>query len=370
MSDNEQRMLLESETSFGLNLLQNLPANESLVFSPLSIALALSLVHAGAKGATRTQIGATVLNGAKDDEFATHFAKIGGDLKKVSNEEVVTNVANRIFLKNGFNVEKTYADFVLKNYGAETQSLDFSKKDEAAKIANEFIKKNTGGKIDNVVKPDLFKDALALLVNAVYFKAKWQTVFEKSSTIERSFFKSANDEKKIAFINSYMEDYDYAEDDVFQVLSLPYKDTSYRCLFFLPKEKFGLESALKKLDGKRFQGLASKTKPTYASIHFPKVDLKKEVELVPILAKLGIKDAFQNTADLSGMANGVKISDAIHHSIITIDEEGTTAAATTIIKAVPMSGRMENPIDFEADHPFVFAVVKDNHPLFLGAFYG
>ncbi|CAB3398391.1 unnamed protein product [Caenorhabditis bovis] len=362
-------MFLEAETAFGLNLLNTFPANESLVFSPLSIALALSLVHAGAKGDTRTQIGDTLLKGSKDDELAGHFSKIGNDLKNPTNSDVQTNVANRIFLKNGFTVEKSYSEFVEKHFAADAQTIDFTNGAEAAKIVNEFIKKNTGNKIDNVVQSSTFQDALALLVNAIYFKAKWREEFTKSGA-EREFSKSTNDVKKIPFMSSYMEDQDYAEDDIFQVLSLPYKDTSYRCLFFLPKEKHGLASALKKLDDKRFQELAGKTKTTYATVHLPKVDLKKELELVPILEQLGINDVFSNNADLSGMAKGVKISDVIHHAVIKIDEEGTTAAAAVVVKAVPMMARMEEPVDFIADHPFLFAVVKDNHPLFLGTFFG
>ncbi|VDM68299.1 unnamed protein product [Strongylus vulgaris] len=102
----------------------------------------------------------------------------------------------------------------------------------------------------------------------------------------------------------------------------------------------------------------------------PKMKIETDFKLKEALIALGVSEMFSDNADLSGISsmNQLKVSDAAHKAIIEVDEEGTTAAAATAIKMVAESARMDDPIMFIADHPFIFILTKNKHPLFMGQF--
>ncbi|KHJ76839.1 hypothetical protein OESDEN_23541 [Oesophagostomum dentatum] len=98
--------------------------------------------------------------------------------------------------------------------------------------------------------------------------------------------------------------------------------------------------------------------------------IESDYKLKDALMKMGIIELFKDTADLSGITKSapLKVSDADHRAIIEVDEDGTTAAAATTIKMIPMMLILEEPVQFVADHPFLFILTKDRNPLFMGQF--
>uniref|UniRef100_A0A1I7V288 SERPIN domain-containing protein n=1 Tax=Caenorhabditis tropicalis TaxID=1561998 RepID=A0A1I7V288_9PELO len=360
-------MFLQAETQFGLNFLQTLPVhNESLVFSPISIALVLSLLHTGARGRTKEQIGDVLLNGASDDQFVNHFSFINEKLKSGVNG-VEVHVANRVYLKKGFTANPSFLSVALKNYGADAKTIDFGTLTAVREI-NTFVKEVTKAKINEIVDKDNLKNAVSLLINAIYFKGDWQETFDGYSIADKDFTTYSGHVKKVSFMKEMMSDRGYSSDEIFQVLHLPYADPNFQFSVFLPKEKNTLKQALAKLDSKRIQNLLKGVKTTFMNIELPKFTIEKETELKNHLVRLGISDIFTDYANLSGLAENIKISGGFHKAIIEVNEDGTTAAAVTSVKAVPMSMRMETPVDFKADHPFFFTLNYQNHPIFMGVF--
>ncbi|VDM52692.1 unnamed protein product [Angiostrongylus costaricensis] len=140
----------------------------------------------------------------------------------------------------------------------------------------------------------------------------------------------------------------YAEDDEVEVLSLPYKDVSYG---FIPCR-------------------CSNSEELFTQVTIPKMKIETDFDLKQALMNMGVTEVFSDNADLSGIASDppLKVSEAAHKAIIEVDEEGTTAAAATLFKIVPMMAIMERPKLFVADHPFMFLLTKNNNPLFIGQF--
>ncbi|KHJ90014.1 hypothetical protein OESDEN_10150 [Oesophagostomum dentatum] len=97
--------------------------------------------------------------------------------------------------------------------------------------------------------------------------------------------------------------------------------------------------------------------------------IESDYKLKDALMKMGVIDLFRDTANLSGITKSapLKVSDADHRAIIEVDEDGTTAAAATTIKMIFLEYRPE-PMQFVADHPFLFILTKDRNPLFMGQF--
>lgn len=120
------------------------------------------------------------------------------------------------------------------------------------------------------------------------------------------------------------------------------------------------------LTGFHFQSLLSDLKNSYVNVHIPKMHISTKLSLKEPLEAIGITDIFTDSADLSGLAPGVRISSGVHKSMIDVDEEGTTAAAASGFKARLEMMIMADPTDFLADHPFLFAVLHNKRPVFLG----
>lgn len=341
---------------------------ESFVFSPLSIALALSLVHVAAKGETRDEIRKALLNGATDEELEQHFSNISAGLL-VAEKGTEVNVANHIFSRKTFTIKKLYLNDVKKLYNAGASQLNFEDQEASAEAINNFVSENTKGHIKKIINPDSISEELvAVLTNAFYFKANWQTKFKKESTYKREFFSSENSKRETEFLHSRNSNRKYSENGQFQVLSLPYKDTSFALSIFLPKTRFGLSEALQNLDSVTIQQLMSNTSNTLVNIAMPKWKIETALGLNRALMAVGIEKAFTDSADLSNFADGIYISQAAHKALIEVDEDGTVAAAATTISFSLTSVFIpaEEPIEFTADHPFLFILSKDNHPLFIG----
>uniref|UniRef100_A0A1I7V284 SERPIN domain-containing protein n=1 Tax=Caenorhabditis tropicalis TaxID=1561998 RepID=A0A1I7V284_9PELO len=364
----QEKQLLFSETKFGLDFLKTQLKNESFVFSPLSVSFALALVHSGAKGQSATEIEKVLLDGVEREELVNYYSKLFKSLKTTENGTEV-NVANRVYLRENVEINSSYLADVQQSYEAGAELLDFQSTDSAEKI-NAFIRSATQGNLDNLVTSDSISDAVALLVNAIYFQGKWQDDFDSQMTMDKDFTTVSGEVKQIPFLAETMTDRLYTSDDTFRVLIQNYKDPEYRFAIFLPKVFNGLGDALQKLDAERFQTLLKKAERTYMDIEFPKFTVEKELQLKDVLHTLGVTEIFSDQADLSGVAEGIKVSDGIHKALIDVNEEGTTASAATVFKVYPMCGRMADPIEFKANHPFLFALVKDDHPLFLGVFHG
>ncbi|CAI2352568.1 unnamed protein product [Caenorhabditis sp. 36 PRJEB53466] len=364
--------IVESETDFGLRLLGTFPKkdDESLVFSPLSISLGLALVHSGARGHARKELELAVLglDGTQNDRFAEHFAKVVGEVTNAKNG-VETSIANRVFVNQEHAINQSYLNEIQKTYQAGAESLDFSQSEEAAKVINKFVAAQTSGKITKLITSDTVHDAFALLVNAVHFNADWLDKFEKHSTFELAFHKKEGESREICFLNENEIHRDYTENDTWQVLALPYVDQDFKFVIFLPKEQFGLQKALEKLTGWSFQMLLVDLKNSYVNVRIPRMHIETEVSLRESLDALGVRDIFSDSGDVSAIADGLRISSGIHKSVIDVDEDGTTAAASSAFKPTLDMMILANPIDFIADHPFLFAVLHKNRPLFMGTHY-
>ncbi|EYC43892.1 hypothetical protein Y032_0477g2165 [Ancylostoma ceylanicum] len=361
-------MSATAETDFGFSLLREAPAHEPLVVSPLSVIFALAMVQAGAKGTTKSQINKVISAGESDDRIVAHYSELSQQILKAK-DGVHTRIANGFFLNDQYEIENQYREIIMKKYSAKVESYDFGMPDETAEIINNFVSNITEGKIRGIVKTNNVKGAFSLIVNAIYFTAEWEVKFDQGSNSKRKFFSAENSGKEMEFMNR-MEQTLYAEDSELQLLSLQYKDTSYAFHILLPKKRFGLGEVLRTMDGTKFQHLLSKLKKTHVSVTIPKMKIESDYKLKEALIMMGVTDMFNDSADLSGIAKSphLKVSKALHRAIIEVDEDGTTAAAATVIVIKETSFISEKSIDFIADHPFLFILTKDKSPLFMGKF--
>jgi serpin B len=377
MSDNISNMpaMIEAQADFALNLLRDNGMNSSTILSPISISIALAMVYLGAKQNTATQIRDTIAKGVSEEEIHAHFSSVLG-LINSNSLNVTLESANRVYLKNDFKLLDSYVEGIKKHYAGELEEIDFTQANAAADKINGFVAKSTHDKIQNLISSDSLDDMTRLvLINAIYFKGEWDKQFKEENTRDADFFSSPDSTKKVKMM-SLESSFPYYENDDYQVLGLPYKNQQVTMYIILPREKFGLEKVVQNMTASTLAELLSKKGRTQVKVQLPRFKVESSFQLVDALKKLGITEAFSDTADFSGISDqgNLKVSEVVHKAFIETNEKGSeAAAATAIINFQPISSSLfplPPVINFVADHSFL-CVTTDvrNNILFIGNFY-
>ncbi|XGW30194.1 hypothetical protein V3C99_009305 [Haemonchus contortus] len=366
-------MFPTAETDFGLSMLRCVPSNVSLVVSPISVIFTLAMVHVGSKGSTRFEIERVISKGADTEGFNSvegYYARLFNRIENRWGRGASSRIFNRFFLNKRADVEMEYEASMLSLYNAKIDRMDFGTANKTAWIIAGHICASTDGKICGMVKEENVKNMFSLVVNTNHFTGEWKFKFDKSSNSKGTFYSSEGKEREVEYMNGSNQEILHAEDDDVQVLSLPYLDTSYALNIFLPKNRSGLHEIRARLTGERVQSLLSKLKKTIISITIPKMKIEAGLNLEKALKDMSVSKSFSTKADFTGIINRrLLVAGAAHKAIIKVDEDGTTAAGATVFsKFESMSAIVGERVKFEANHPFLFILTKDNDPLFMGQF--
>ncbi len=365
---------------FNYKLNQMMPENKNYMFSPLSLKMAFAMVANGAEGETQAQL----LNalGIEDLNAFNEYAK---NLMATYNsaEVLKLNVANSLWInkdhmQNQFT--KEFQDLAKEYYGAEVNVVDDG---NAVQEINGWANEQTFGKIPKVIDAPEFETILA---NALYFKGSWQSDFPKGATHKAVFTSRDGNEKEIDFMKQtgYFQYYDNGGNTV---IALPYKSSQTKLDAegnYLGSEKSEADISMYLIQGEYNQhtdilkGFARNRdrEKTYITLKMPKFEFEFETGLNDMVKKLGATDAFtEGKAQLNPMIengnNKYYITDSMQKTYIKVDEEGTEAAAVTIVKAGASSYQERpEPIEVTFDEPFTFVIYDNanNEALFIGEY--
>ena len=364
--------LAGSNTAFALDLYAQLKiADGNLFFSPYSISTCLAMTYAGARGNTATQMAQTLRFAKNQNQLAVSF----GQLQKQLNDEQTKqsfelNIANGIWAQKEHPFLPAYLSVARDQYRANLQQADFRTHAEAARVAiNDWVSDQTKGKISNLIQTGLLSPATRLvLVNAIYFKGRWASEFDKHNTIKSPFSVAPAQKLEVPFM-SITADFKYAEVDGLQVLELPYVGNDLAMVILLPVKTDGLKTVagqLASLD--RWLAQAREQK---VEVFLPKFKLAAQFSLAKNLTAMGMSDAFSPQADFSGMdgERDLYISAVVHKAFVEVNEAGTEAAAATgvVMRSMAIMRPRPTPV-FRADHPFIFLIrdTRSGSILFLG----
>ncbi len=366
--------VLSGNSTFAFELFRRVCGSDeqkNLFISPLSVSIALSMTYNGAAGKTADEMaGALGFAGVDLGELNRSMAELTTALVE-ADSSVRFTVANSLWARRGFEFK---TDFLERNrafYRAETAFLDFADPGAPATI-NAWVKKSTGGLIDQIVDK-IDSDVVLYLINAIYFKGRWEVAFEPKSTRPAPFHLPGGAEKSVQMMWR-PGTFRYGETPGGQIVRIPYGEGRMAMYVFLPAEVNGLKDFLRGLDRRAFDERLSTLGMRQGDVSIPRFKFGYECELVPALQETGMKSAFNGSAaDFSRMASrGVCISRVKHKAVVDVAEEGTEAAAVTSveIKATSVAAPVDR-FNFIADRPFFFAIRDDatGSILFLGAVY-
>ncbi|XP_078516230.1 alpha-1-antitrypsin-like [Lissotriton helveticus] len=342
--------------------------SRNVFFSPVSIATALAMLSVGAKNATLGQIlhGLNFnLSSISIDDIHESFNHLIEMLNKADGE-LQLSMGNALFIKEGLKLLPTFLNDVKTQYHSEAFSTNFENEEEAKKQINDYVKTHTNGKIVDFLK-SLDQQTAMVLVNYIFFRGKWEMPFEEENTKEDDFHVDEKTVVKVPMMfRSGMYSSDYDEDLSCTVVKIPYKgDTS--ALLILPKEG-KMKQVQDALSGptvmKWVKSLAHRRGPV--DLFLPRFSISTTLELKDILEDLGMTDMFIDHADFSGITGepNLKVSNAVHKAMLSIDEKGTEAAGTTTLEIMPMS----LPPTVKFDRPFLVLIYhkQTRSTLFMG----
>lgn len=336
--------------------------------SPFSVMLCLMMVWEGATGDTREAI-AKVLEIVGNPEDCQRFLKAA---RAISSAGLELAIANSLWCDARAQMLPAFLTLAREKYAAEVVSLPFESPDAIPRI-NAWVADKTRGKIGSIIDalPPL---TLLVALNAIYFKGLWGAPFEKSLTREEQFLLPGSHAIKVPLMRR-SDSYSYQEESTFQAVRLPYQGYRVGMYIFLPSEKSGLPAFLRTLTSERWGRWMRTFRETEGMVGLPRFKFEHCVGLVPILANLGMSEAFDpGRAQFDGMAlppPPIYLGQAIHRAVVEVNEEGTEAAAATAVLCLRASAIPSKPRRFQMilDRPFFFVIRDDpsNMILFMGA---
>ncbi len=354
--------IAQSQTAFALDLYAQLRTDEgNLFFSPHSIATALAMTWAGARGETAAQMAKTLRFPADLADIHAAHAALATRLKDAQREgKVALHVANALWPQKDYAFRKEYLQQLERNYSAPAKPVDYRQAAEAARAAiNAWVEQQTRDRIKNLIPPGSL-DALTrmVLVNAVWFKADWAHPFDAKRT-EKAPFHVAPDRKTDVSMMRQTEHFRYAETAGAQVLELPYAGDKLSMLVILPETGQTLSEIEDGLDADTLRAWTRTLRRREVDVHLPKFAMTWGTRsLADALKALGMTDAFQHgAADFSGMdgSRELFVNDVLHKAFVEVDEKGTEAAAATGV-VVGITSVPPPPAVFRADRPFLFLI--------------
>jgi len=359
--------------------LRQRPGN--LFFSPFSMRTALGMACAGARGATATQMGATLRFPPGGEDLHAATATIIRRLNAGGDGRYELSVANSLWGQEGAAPLGDFLDLVERHYGGALNFVDFARDPDAAGARiNGWVEDRTRRRIRDLIAPGTIGPLTRLvLVNAVYFKGSWVLRFDADATSVQPFHLEDGKVAQAPLMRQ-QEGIRYLQARGYQAVEMDYLGGDLSMLVLLPDRKDGLPQLEATLSARMLHDCAERMHRRQVKLFLPRFKVTwGALDVRDALTALGMTVPFTREADFSGI-NGCRPPDpdafniglVLHKAFVEVNERGTEAAAATVVGVYASSAMtIPKPVAipvFRADHPFLFAIRERSSGmvLFLG----
>jgi serpin B len=365
VSDEARREVADGLNQFTFALYRQAKEPENFCLSPFSAAMALGLLHLGARGETARVLGEALHlpEGSPHEALGSLLrTSSGGKGVEKFGQEVPPHeltVANSIWLARGYRAHEAYLEEARRQFAGKVAEIDVSNPAASARTINDWTANETRDRIKDLVSEDAIGPLTRLIiVNAVYLKAFWREPFREANTRSAAFSteRGARVEAPAMRQSGYFA---HARDDAVQVLEMDYwpaEGAELSMILILPTDRGGLAAVEADLTASRFSTWVAALEREFVEIQVPKFRIETSLNLREALEATGLSVLFEGP-DLSGISDeeGLHVDGVIHKTFIDVDEKGTEAAAATSVMLV-CSALPAEPAKFIADHPFLYAI--------------
>lgn len=340
--------------------------DQSIFISPLSISTALTMTYQGA-GTTTKEAMAKALGYTDIEDVVLNesYKNLLRYLEKLD-KKIELNINNSLWIRQG---EVIKEDFLSSNrdiFDASVTPLDFSKVNAADEI-NQWISDSTKKKIEKMIDSPIPSDIVMYLINAIYFKGDWTKQFDKKNTVNAPFTAGDGSTQDVMMMSRFGK-VEYGQGEGFKAVRLPYGSGKSAMYCILPEDAASINDFVNGLDTGKWKTIRdSISERDDVQLKLPRFKLEYGIKnLNDILTAMGMGESFTDSADFSGIREGLSISRVLHKAVIEVNEEGSEAAAATVVEMRETAAA--EPLTFVADRPFVFVISDDvtGTVLFMG----
>jgi serpin B len=342
-------------------------------FSPLSLNMALGMLYNATSGKTRTEMAdALGLADFTESEINEYYQKMMQGLLNIDPLTEIS-IANSIWYRDSLPVKQSFFDTNKQYFDAMVQSLDFSKS-EAAGIINNWCADKTKDRITKIVESPINDLTMMYLINALYFKSKWQFEFDRAKTKQDDFILTGNHPKRVNMMEQTAT-LPYYADQRLQCVEMPYGNEAFSMVAILPTGAMSIDQMIGYLNHTEWQNIVNKLSPQKVWLKLPRFKIECEMPLKESVRNAGMKRIFiPLTAELGNMVDlndmdDLHVSDIKQKTFVEVNEEGTEAAAVTAVEIQATSiGLGSDPVRFFANRPFLYLIKEKSTGaiLFIG----
>lgn len=342
-------------------------ASDNLFVSPQSISVALSMAYAGSASTTKSAFEQVMHQGLAETAYHRAMNDLDRQLTSRGQGAMASdgqpfrlNIANQLFAERSFGFEAPFLDTLAQEYGANVRLMDFVSQPDPARVAiNQWVEGKTEDRIKNLLaQGTITPDTRAVLVNAIYFNAAWETQFEPNATRPAPFHNLSGSTSTVQMMNDSTMRAKGATVNGVEVVSLPYDGNELSMVVLMPPAG-SFETFEQNLTAASLATHLAALRSEELELSLPKFELRTNTSLSQSLIALGLGAAFGTRGDFSRMSTEAQlgISDVVHQSFVKVSETGTEAAAATAVIIGVTSVPQTRPVVI--DRPFVFAIRDD-----------
>ncbi|MGF1430513.1 serpin family protein [Kitasatospora sp. LaBMicrA B282] len=365
--------------AFGLDLLRQLTAGQAgsnTVLSPSGLATALAMLLPGARGTTASELSGVLHATLPPAQYAAALGAVDRAAQSGGGGSTLKE-SDTAWTRTGYQVQQDYLRQLAQDFGTGLRTADFQKDPEAArKAVNELVAQQTEGRVKDLLPPgSVTARTVLVLTDALYFKGHWAQPFKPDATTDEPFHEadgSTVQAPAMAQTGNFRYAAGGAAGQSWQAVELPYQGDELAMDLVVPQAG-AFDRVRDSLDGPGLDKVLGALGGAQVALTMPKFDFSAQEDLTQPLTALGVHTAFAPGADFSGISapgqQPMWVSDVVQQADITVDEEGTTAAAGSgVVGVAGAAAPAPDLIHLDVDRPFLF-VIRDVHtglPLFLG----
>ena len=374
--------LVNGNSAFAFDLYRALAEGEgNIFFSPYSISLALAMTYAGARGETERQMADTMHYLLPQGGLHAAFNHLGlrlasrGSTLDSEDAGFRLNMANAVWGQRGYGFLEEFLDVLAEHYEAGVRPVDFEGAPEESRVRiNEWVAGQTEDRVRDLIPPGIINPGTRfVLTNAIYFKARWLHTFDENATRTQPFHLLDGRAVDMPMMSERAL-FGYASGKGYQAVDMPYYLNGELSMTLLLPDEGRFREFEDSLDAQVVRRILADLDTQNVLLTMPKFGFESDFRLDKTLEKMGMPNAFNHgNADFSGIDGRscpgicLVIAAVLHKAFVSVDEEGTEAAAATAVIGERL-GLLPEPVRVTADRPFIF-LVRDRPTgtvLFLG----
>lgn len=365
-----------SANTFGLDVFHAVADGQAdnVMVSPTSLATVLAMLMPGAKGQTAAEMAKTLHTSLPADQFAAALGALNSaTVQRTLADKAEMQQFDTAWTQKGYDIQQPYLKTLAAAFDTGVHETDFQTAPEAARqTINKTVQDQTNGLIKDLFKPGSLDTSTRLaLTDALYFKAKWAAEFEKSGTTDKPFHLLNGSTHDVPMMSDF-HSYGYAEGNGWQYTELPYQKQHVAMGVLLPAADT-FDTFRTSLTADHLAAMTSSLSDAEVDLQLPKYTFDTDLQLTKALKSLGMTSLFDpEAADLSGIPakpDKLAVSTVVQKTHVTVDEEGTTAAAASGV-SVATAGAVAagKSAVMHVDRPFLFLIrdTVSGQILFLG----